>query len=211
MNCPLCGAKSNEKILSKWQKDYYYCKSCELIFINPELLLNASDEKSRYEYHLNSIEDTGYVNFLNRVVEPASKYLDKTMVGLDYGCGPGPTLSQLIEQKEIKCGFYDPIFFPELDFNSKFDFIFATECFEHFYNPKEEIQKLIGLLKPNGILAIMTEFWKTKEEFPNWYYLKDDTHVSLFNESTFDYICKKYGFEVLFSDAQRVIILRKVL
>ncbi len=175
------------------------------------MLLDVADEKLRYDYHINNIEDTGYVNFLNRVIEPASKFLDESMIGLDYGCGPGPTLSQLIEQKEIKCDFYDPIYFPELDVSSKLDFIFATECLEHFYNPKQEIEKIIGLLKPNGILAIMTEFWKTKEEFPNWYYLKDDTHVSLFKENTFEYICKEFGFEVLYTDAKRVIVLRKLL
>jgi len=210
MNCPLCGSESSEKILSKEQKDYYYCKCCELIFINPELLLDVADEKLRYDYHINNIEDKGYVNFLNRVIEPASKYLGESMMGLDYGCGPGPTLSQLVEQKGIKCDVYDPIYFPELDFESKFDFIFATECFEHFYNPKQEIEKIRGLLKPNGLLAVMTEFWKTKEEFPNWYYLKDDTHVSLFNENTFEYICKEYGFEVLYTDTKRVVILRMI-
>lgn len=216
MKCPLCDTITNKKISSSQNRDYYICKTCELIFINPKLLLEATEEKARYETHENTIESQGYVDFLNRAIIPSLDYIkdaayksEPIMEGLDFGCGPGPVLSQLLEQRNIKCSNYDPFYYPDFNEQKKYDFIFATECFEHFYFPKNEIEKILSVLKSNGILTVMTELWTNLETFPSWYYLKDPTHVSLFNENTIKYICKVYGFKILFSDNQRVIILRK--
>jgi len=38
-----------------------------------------ADEKSHYETHGNSIENSGYVAFLNRLVEPMLPYLEDGM------------------------------------------------------------------------------------------------------------------------------------
>lgn len=209
MQCILCNSESNEKILSGSNRDYYHCSTCQLIFLNQELVLSNEEEKSRYENHINTIEDKGYVDFLNRVIEPASEYINKNMQGLDYGCGPGPTLSKLIEFKGIKCDYYDPYFFPEKELSKQYDFIFATECFEHFYSPQSELESIDKILKPGGILAIMTEFWTDLNKFPDWYYIKDPTHVCFYHADTLKFISEKYGYEIIFCDDKRVVVMRK--
>lgn len=162
----------------------------------------------RYRQHNNGIQYEGYVTFLNKAIHPALKYLKPDMKGLDYGCGPEPTLSLLLKQEGYTCDDYDPFFFPDLDQNKQYDFIFATECFEHFFFPARDLQKINELLKDDGILVIMTELWQDIEKFKTWHYAKDATHVSFYHQRTFHYIAGKYGLTPLVAD-NRVIIFQK--
>lgn len=73
------------------------------------------------------------------------------MKGLDYGCGPVPLLSKIIGQMDMECDEYDPIFSPVQQLEQQYDFIFATECFEHFFLPAKELKQLKGLLNEGGI------------------------------------------------------------
>lgn len=211
MKCTLCENSILHAIApEKDKRRYFYCSNCSLIFTNKLFLPAIKEELDLYLLHNNSIEEPGYVNFLNRVIEPALPFFTPGMVGLDYGCGPGPTLSEIVAQSGFRCFNYDPIF----DFSHpflKYDFIFSTECFEHFHHPGIEIQVIYDLLKPGGYLCIMTERWESLEIFENWYYKIDPTHVSFFHKKTFDYIKEKYGFKELYSDHNRVIILQKEL
>lgn len=207
--CPLCHFRETLKMLRGPDKrTHYHCPGCMLIFADPASRLNAGDEKARYEEHNNGIQYPGYVRFLNQAIDPALPYLNSKMKGLDYGCGPGPTLSILLERQGIGCEDYDPYFYPrELD--STYDFIFATECFEHFNYPGREISRLKELLKPGGILIVMTILWNKPEDFPTWHYAKDPTHVSFFHAETFEFVCDRYGFKQLPSNNKRVIILKQ--
>lgn len=133
-------------------------------------------------------------------------YLNVTMRGLDYGCGPGPVLSQLVRKHGMVCEDYDPLF-ADRSLQPPYDFIFATECFEHFLNPDREIQRLRNLLRSGGLLGIMTECWTDVEQFGRWYYTKDPTHISFYHADTLDYICNQYGFALLWQKENRVFIL----
>lgn len=170
--------------------------------------MSPEEEKARYATHENSIENDGYVRFLNRVLHPMLPFLDKTMRGLDYGCGPGPTLSQLVRQHGIACEDYDPLF-ANGDLRPPYDFILSTECFEHFHNPSQDIHRLCSLLKPGGLLGIMTERWATLEQFAMWNYTTDPTHTSFYHDDTFTFLCNRFALELLWHDENRVMILRR--
>ena len=208
MNCPLCNTL-NSNAFSANGKTYYSCSNGGLVYMDENYLLCAGEEKKRYSFHQNSIDDAGYVQFLSRVIEPAMQYLSAGMSGIDYGCGPNPVLSQIIEGKGFDCDHYDPFFFPEINNTKKYDFVFATECFEHFFSPTLELQRICKLLKPSGILGIMTEMLSENADFNSWYYKNDPTHVCFYSKKSFDYICETYGFKELYNDNHRVIILRK--
>jgi len=170
--------------------------------------MSPDQEKARYSTHQNSIEDQGYVRFLNRVLQPMLPYLNESMRGLDYGCGPGPTLSHLVKRQGISCEDYDPLF-ANRDLLPPYDFIFSTECFEHFYNPNKDILRLCSLLKTGGLLGIMTEQWTTLEDFGGWYYTKDPTHTSFYHNNTFRFMCDLFGFDIIWEDGRRVVIFRR--
>lgn len=209
MTCPLCASQGNFPATTGLMgRVFRHCDNCNLVFVEQQFLPEQEEEKARYDQHNNSIDDRGYVNFLNQAISPAMPYLSKGMKGLDYGCGPGPTLSILLEREGMTCADYDPLFFPDLP-EGPFDFIFATECFEHFFDPAKELNRLKQLLKPGGLLVIMTNLWERFEQFSNWHYTNDFTHVSFYHAETFRFICNHFGFKRLESDGERVVILKK--
>jgi len=209
MACTLCESENPIRIaIPNDNRIYFKCMNCKLIFVDPHFHLTVAEERERYKHHNNSMEHQGYVAFLNRVIQPALQFLSTTMKGLDYGCGPVPTLSRLLDAKGISCYDYDPLFGFNHPF-TQYDFIFATECFEHFFQPGQEIEKINYLLKPGGYLAIMTEVWASEEQFKSWYYTRDPTHVSFFHRNTFDYVCKSFGYSLLYEDQNRVFVLQK--
>ncbi|MFP4459098.1 MAG: class I SAM-dependent methyltransferase [Candidatus Zixiibacteriota bacterium] len=138
----------------------------------------------------------------------ALDYIQPGMKGLDYGCGPGPALAELLARRNIECDNYDPFFYPNKK-TDRYDFILSTEVFEHLYNPSQDIENIASRIKPGGFLGIMTVRWTDLEQFKNWYYLNDDTHVIFFHRKSFEYICDTYSFDIIHDDGIRVIILKK--
>ncbi|MGD9930728.1 MAG: class I SAM-dependent methyltransferase [Mangrovibacterium sp.] len=208
ISCPLCASQGDfAAITGLMDRVFRRCDNCNLVFVEQHFLPEREEEKARYDQHNNSIDEPGYVNFLNLAVMPALPYLSKGMKGLDYGCGPGPTLSILLEREGYPCGNYDPIYFPDLP-AGPFDFIFATECFEHFFDPAKELNRLKQLLKPGGLLVVMTKFWEHFDQFTNWFYSNDNTHVTFYRTDTFQYVCRQFGFSMIETDGDRIVILR---
>jgi SAM-dependent methyltransferase len=208
--CPLCsGPAPFTHIVGPRNRGYLLCQHCRLIFMGREFLPDRAAEKERYQAHQNGPQDAGYVRFLNQAITPALPWLNAGMRGLDYGCGPTPTLSGLLKAHGLHCENYDPYFYPELP-GEQYDYIFATEVVEHFFNPGEEFKRLGELLKPGGILTIMTEAWVSVEGFAEWHYATDITHVCFYHEKTIEYICTRYGFEILNKGTPRVTVLRKL-
>ena len=88
--------------------------------------------------HDNKIEDRAYCTFLTRSITAAKPFLTAGSRGLDYGCGHGPVLSRLLEAEGFVMTDYDPLFF-DVPLAKSYDFIFSTECFEHFEDPLRDI------------------------------------------------------------------------
>ena len=209
--CPVCKQqKYFSEIEGPLDKPYLLCEQCQLIFLDPGYFPEPSEEKAHYLTHKNGIQYRGYVRFLRQALDPTLPFLSDGDRGLDYGCGPVPTLSILAERAGYPCKDYDPLFFPELPVGPH-DFIFATECFEHFFDPPKEMVKIRTLLSDNGILTIMTHCWESIPRFKTWKYARDPTHVCFYHMETLQYLSKQYGFEWLATDHKRVVVLRKAL
>lgn len=154
---------------------------------DPDLRLSRDQEKKRYLLHDNSLEHSGYVTFLNELLEPLQSFLSKGQQGLDFGCGPIEAAATLLQKEDLCVESYDPFFFPKEDVLKKqYDFLIASEVVEHFYDARKSWELMISLLKEKGILALRTspfdmrEGWK--ENLLNWHYAKDPTHVSFISE-----------------------------
>jgi CTP:phosphocholine cytidylyltransferase-like protein len=65
------------------------------------------------------------------------------------------------------------------------------------------------LVRPNGILAIMTLFINAKIDYKSWWYKNDPTHVVFYHEDTFVYLANRFGLEIIFNDKVSIIIFRK--
>lgn len=208
IECSLCHSINVQLLERSDHRIYYSCDTCALIFADPKYHLSAGEEKERYLNHQNSLEDEKYLNFLGRAIEPALTYLNNSMSGLDYGCGPVTAIQYVLEKYHISCDSYDPIFH-SIKLHPPYDFIFSTEVFEHFFKPDVEVGKLNNMLESEGYLIVMTEFHKGAVHFKNWYYPRDPSHVCFYNLNTFLFISKKLNYKVIYTDNSRVIILKK--
>lgn len=207
-DCPLCGARSGWRVAVR-ERSLHGCDGCGLIFAAPADRLTVQEQKERYLLHDNRIEDRDYCNFLTRAIKEAEPFLAPGAKGLDYGCGHGPVLSRLLERRGFAMTDYDPIFF-DVPLEAEYDFVFSTECFEHFEEPAREIPKVLARLKTGGVLTIMTELWGAGTDFNDWYYAADPTHVSFFSEKSLDHLCAAFGLERIAGDGRRVFVFRKL-
>lgn len=213
MHCPLCHAQHHKIFHQDKKRTYYRCAVCSLVFVPKEFHLSHADEKSEYDKHENALDDEGYLNFLSRATTPLINYLDAQnkdeLHGLDFGCGPAPALANVLQQNGLNVSLYDPYYFPnQAALEKQYDFVTCTEVVEHFNRPKESLSLLINLVKPNGVLVIMTKLVIDDARFKNWHYKNDPTHISFFSVETFDYISTKYKLKLIQQDKD-VIFLQK--
>jgi hypothetical protein len=169
---------------------------CRLVFMDPDARLAPDAERAHYDLHENDPADEGYRAFLNRLAVPLVRKLPPRAEGLDYGSGPGPTLSVMLEEQGFGMTIYDPLFAPEEGaLRRRYDFITCTETVEHFFHPREEFERLDGLLRPGGWLAVMTEIQREGVAFRDWRYARDPTHVSFYRARTMEWIAARFGWQ----------------
>ncbi len=206
MECTLCNTALKEKA-----DDYYFvCSTCGAYVKDRQFYVSAEYEKNRYEEHNNDVNDSGYQKFTSPVIQTVLENFNTAHLGLDYGCGTGPVISKVLNDNGYHVKLYDPYFYPDDDYiNHTYDYIFGCEVFEHFYQPKQEIEKLLELLKPNGKLIIMTHLYDRSKNFKNWYYRNDPTHVFIYTKKTVHYLKKIYKLKIEKQD-ERLIVLKKL-
>ena len=174
------------------------CQNCALVFKVSSQLLSKEKEEQRYLLHKNTIEDVGYLKFLEPVLKRIVGNYQKDSKGLDYGSGPTPVLTELLTRSGYHVIPYDP-FFSNININdlTAINFITCTEVAEHFYNPKKEFQNIFSILAPLGQLLLMTELYTAKTDFTKWYYAQDITHVSFYCRKTLDYLARMYSSQLV--------------
>ncbi len=208
--CPLCHAEEIHKTYYQdTHRDYHLCPTCHLVFVPPEQHLSSKKEKAQYDLHQNSPHDRGYRQFLNRIFLPMQERLTPKSHGLDFGSGPGPTLSVMFQEAGHSMRLYDHFYAHDPSvFKHQYDFITATEVLEHLHYPKRELTRLWELLKPEGTLGVMTKLIPSRESFPDWHYKNDPTHVCFYSRLTFNWLAEWWNSSVAFLDHD-VMIFKK--
>lgn len=191
MNCPLCRLNQVAQVFQQslagyGERSYWHCDNCQLVFVPQCYHLEHHAEKKIYDHHQNSSVDEGYRSFLNRLLDPLLPRLNRRMRGLDFGAGPGPTLSVMLSEQGFSVADYDPIYANHKTLlEKKYDFVTATEVVEHLANPHQAFLQLKNLLyHPDGILGLMTSFRPSLQLLPTWHYMKDPTHICFYHEET---------------------------
>lgn len=193
--CPLCGARTARAFAQLGERQYFSCATCALVHLAPAQRLSADAEHAHYTTHENSPHDLRYRAFLNQLAAPLMQRLPEGAQGLDFGSGPGPTLSVMLEEQGFPTSSYDPFFAPApLLLERRYDFVSCSETVEHFFHPGDEFRKLDGLLRPGGWLGIMTTVLTDNVTFTAWHYPRDPTHVSFYRSSTFEWIAAHFGW-----------------
>ena len=106
------------------------------------------------------------------------------------------------------CDGYDPLFANHGSaLNQRYDFVTCTEVVEHFHEPRKEFDQLVRLLRPGGWLAVMTSWYPPEDQFLEWHYRRDPTHVCFYSPRTFQWLSQHYDLE-LEMPAQNISLLR---
>lgn len=162
---------------------------------------DRATELATYRRHQNDPEDPRYRAFLARLVEPLRRRLQPGMVGLDFGCGPGPALAPMLARHGLEVDDYDPFFRPCPPRRTGYDFIACSEVVEHLHAPGRVFRTLDRLLRPSGWLGVMTGMLEDDAGFAGWWYRRDPTHVSFFRRDTMRWIARRFGWHVVFPAA----------
>ena len=209
MLCPLCRFGSCSFFFRDNEREYFQCPVCHLVFVHPGYHVSADEEKERYDLHRNDPGDQGYRDFLLQLFLPVRQCLKAGDRGLEFGSGPVPVLAAMFRDEGFDIKIFDPFYADNSEaLSGQYDFITASEVVEHLRNPLDELDRLYRLLKPGGILGIMTGMSKGLEEFGEWFYKNDKTHICFFSPRTFSWIAGKWGAEIVYASGN-VVILRK--
>lgn len=189
LSCPLCYHETLTSFHQDAKRRYLRCSVCHLVSVPPIFHLARVAEKAEYDLHENNPQDTGYRRFLSRLCTPLLQRLPPQSHGLDFGSGPGPTLSVMLEEQGHTVALYDPFYAPNRQvFEKTYDFITATEVVEHLHQPRVELGRLWTCLRPVGWLGIMTKRVRSQTAFATWHYINDPTHVAFFALETFEWL-----------------------
>ncbi len=191
--CPLCHSHEIAGFFQDKRREYLRCQICKLIFVPIQFHVTSKAEKAEYDLHQNSPEDMGYRKFLSRLMEPMNHRVAAGSRGLDFGSGPGPTLNLMFQEAGHSMEIYDPIYANDKTIlNQPYDFVTATEVVEHFRKPASDLDQLWSLVKPGGILGLMTKLAIDRDAFSRWHYKDDCTHISFYSRDTFTWVANHW-------------------
>jgi len=206
-SCPLCGTAPLSQVRATG-RSFNHCGACDLISVPACDHLSPAAQRERYLRHRNSPGDGGYVRRFDRVIELVRRHAPAARRILDYGCGPVPVFIELLRRAGYEADGYDPLFRSDTVLTPTYDAIVSVETFEHFARPREEIARIVALLGPGGLLAVMTQLHAGPEAFQDWWYARDKTHVAFYSTRTFDHIRRTFGVELRECDGRELVLLR---
>ncbi len=208
--CPLCGSATVLFHRDK-RRPYFVCRRCCAVHVPEPYHLSEGAEKAEYDKHQNHFDDEGYRTFLARMAQPIGEMVKAGSKGLEFGCGPGPVLAQMLTQAGYEMTVYDKFYADNRDaLEQVYDFVTTTEVIEHLRNPQEVLARLWMLLKPGGTLGVMTKRVTTAEAFSRWHYKNDQTHIIFFHSKTFEWLGKQWGASLSYH-GNDVVLLKKPL
>jgi len=207
--CPLCCRAENYFFHQDNYRLYLRCKNCALCFVPSDYHLTDIEEREEYDKHQNSPLELGYRAFLSRLTIPLSELLPKGAEGLDFGCGPGPTLSVMMEEYGFKMELYDKFYAADVSVLSQmYDFVTATEVVEHLRTPAQTLAQVWQCVAPGGYLGLMTKMVIDREAFAKWHYKNDRTHVVFFSTETLSWLAAYWQAPLVFQ-SKDVFIFKK--
>lgn len=196
--CTLCASPATSPFAPS-PATHVDCPACGIVTLRVELHPSEEQERARYLLHRNSPEDAGYRAFLARLADPLVDRVERGAEGLDFGCGPGPTLSAVLEERGLSVRLHDPLFAPNpAALAHTWAFVTCTEVVEHLRDPRATWREMAGLVRSGGWLAVMTQPLTPARErdFAAWAYARDPTHVALYRPGALDWIAAWLGLRL---------------
>lgn len=74
-----------------------------------------------------------------------------------------------------------------------FDFLMSSSVFEHLLGNRGDVDKVIGLVKPDGVMGLHTLICEEVPRDPEWHYLLP-VHCTLWMNAAMSIVFEKFGF-----------------
>lgn len=153
-NCIVCNNESFLR-LTKGITDYYQCFSCHTLFSEPlenDNMVGGGNEVQRNQEQ-NAIR-------ISRIDEMTAGMKKEDVYILDFGCGHGMFVEDLIKAGYINTDGYDPYNekYSRLPEKNKYNIVTAIEVIEHTSHPFIELDVIHRVLKPKGAVMFETSF-----------------------------------------------------
>ena len=208
MKCPLCESQYNVLFSSDNKRDYFHCMDCRLIFVPQKDFISLEEEKERYRLHNNTLDNQDYVTYLRSVADELRRIPVINPVVLDFGSGEQSVLSVILQELGIDCTAYDPLYAltPSLP-EQNFDIVILCEVIEHVRDIQKEVAFIKRVLKPEGYIVIRTELYREQEDFKQWWYTKDSTHVNFFSVPAIQKLSMLLRKKVYYTNEKNVVIM----
>lgn len=210
--CPLCSTGGNYfyQVMEKG-RTFFLCPSCKLVFQSVESLPGADEERSRYELHRNDKEDEGYRNWLGSFIKSSVIPWYKNGDILDFGSGPRPVLTEILESKGYSVFSYDPFFAPLWPEQRAFSLILLCEVLEHIHDPLKEFRRLGAVAADGAVLSLKTQFLPSlnPHDFKGWWYKEDTTHIRFYSPESLKALGENSGWDLMSQDGKSLAIYKK--
>ena len=192
MPCPLCQCSDTAAYHCDRARPYRQCRRCRLVFVPPDYHLGPDAEKAHYDNHRNIVDDPGYRMFLQRLAQPLIEQLAPASRGLDFGCGPGPALADILQQAGFSVQLYDLYYYPDNSvLDSSMILLPPPKSLSTWRSPGRALQMLWQLLQPGGTLGLMTKQVIDRRRFANWHYIRDPTHIAFYSRDTLLWLAER--------------------
>ena len=217
IECKICSLESQKifstnKILNKYNADYFKCNNCGFIFISDCFWL-----KEAYSSPIHNI-DTGIIKRNYKFSSILSKLLKKeyndALKYLDYGAGYG-IFVRMMRDKGYNFYWYDKysknLFAKDFSFNpqnkNKFELLSLIEVLEHSPNPLDFFS---DLFEHSNDIFFTTEIIRNNniQSIDDWHYFAPmaGQHISFFSIKSLQIIAKKFNKNI-YSDGKQIHLI----
>jgi SAM-dependent methyltransferase len=203
--CRICQFPST--LFYRDTRTFLKCPNCSLIFTND--LPKKAAEESHYKTQWQTTaldfwgsQATGLISYIGKYgILPDNHRI------LDFGSGSGE-LAQELQRRGYRVTALEPMtdgYLKDQNYPFFFDAVVAIEVIEHLPNVWEELQEIEKVLKPEGIILFSTgltnpfiDLPDAVEQFKEWWYKDDPTHISFFCNQTLSIMAemKNYSIEI---------------
>jgi 2-polyprenyl-3-methyl-5-hydroxy-6-metoxy-1,4-benzoquinol methylase len=191
--CKICNSSTSylftQKVLKKYNVDYFKCDSCNFISTDEPFWLTESYQDAIADADTGILERN--IKFKKVVPFIIKIYFNPKGKFLDYGAGYGIFVRMMRDNgydfwwQDEYCNnlFARKFDIKTLSNDTKFELLTAFEVFEHLKDPKSEVKKMLQFSDNILFSTILTD---SVSEIKDWWYLSPETgqHISLFSKQS---------------------------
>ena len=220
MKCFVCGGEMNfflEKdfgLENLGKCEYVRCEDCGLVISKTVYEMNQEDwSKLNFEchdkfFHTQANEEAD-PKLLDRLEAQANVLVELIQRGvfksdwstIDYGAGSGLLADKINSKLQTDWLKKFDAYMAEENYLSaeevkpaSFDFLVTTSVFEHLLGNQGDVDKIIDLIKPGGVMALHTLICEEVPKDANWFYLYP-VHCTMWTNKAMSKIYKKFNFK----------------